>query len=501
MKNGVGYITLTDGKVHFLFRPNRNVRPMVLSMAADTDERGVELVVDFALTNGMPLDRVCVAVDGRDCILRNYMFPVRSKRELDRVVSFELEDVLPMDQHELIHDYFKGDSEGAMSFVSVAALRRSRVEELLGLFDAHGVVVDRLDVDVAAFGRACGSQFAEYEQCVGLEIGTDRTLFCHLVKGKVRKVFVIPWGESLLVERFAKESGLSVGEADRFMVLDNGGDGDHQALYRKHMELFLRKLLREVYRLLGDVEIPSRFIVSGEIVRFQLFREVFTEGFDGTLDVWEERCLEPGLELDEGQRGSGVAVGYGNAEEAGGRFNFCKEEFASVCPDSCWKQDVIHLGTLLLCVLLAWGVYAYSSMVSGERELKRLNEATAQQYRKALPDLNPNMALMQYESILSAKLQALTGDTEGGPDESTTSVIETLRTVSKTVSRDIDVEFISLNLDGKRIDLQGEAGSMNDVDTIRAALGAVDIFKGVKIKNAMKDKRTSKIRFEMEVER
>jgi len=140
-------------------------------------------------------------------------------------------------------------------------------------------------------------------------------------------------------------------------------------------------------------------------------------------------------------------------------------------------------------------------MLSGERELKRLNEAIAQQYRKALPDLNPNMALMQYESILSAKLQALTGDMEGSPDESTTSVIETLRTVSKAVSRDINVEFVSLNLDGKGIDLQGEAGSMNDVDTIRAALGAVDIFKGVKIKNAMKDKRTSKIRFEMEVER
>lgn len=501
MKNGVGYITLTDGKVHFLLRPDRQSEPLMLTAPASTAEEGADAVLDFAMDNGLDLTRAVVAMDGRDCFVRNFALPIRGGRQLDQVVSFELEDDLPLSGQELVTDYFRGSGQDGTSYVLAAAAKKSVVADLLSAFEAKGVQVEKLDLDVAAFARACGARTGEYESSVGLDIGTDRTLFCLLAKGRVRMGAVIPWGESDLVDAVAKAGDMSREEVGRLMVMGDGADDDTSELLDTHLEKFLQKMLREVYRLLGEHEWPRRFVVSGEIVRNQRFRSIFESVSDGSLDVWEESCLKLGDEVDLGQRGLGLAVGYGTAEESGGSLNLLKGEFAFAGGNTAWVREALYLGVLLLAVGLAWGGYAYSSVVSGERELAYIRSATTELYKEALPGVQEGLAPMQYQSILSSRLESLTGQTAGGQEADTAAVIDTLLTVSKVLNRKIDVEFISLNLDLKRMDIQGQTRTMKDVDSIRGALVKTKSFNQVKVKNATADKRTKRIRFEIEVDR
>lgn len=507
MKNGIAYITLSDGKMHFLLRQDKNSEPLRVSSSVSSDEEALTMAVNYAEGNDAMFERAVVAIDGRKCVLRNYQLPIQNRGQLDQVVGFELGEDLPFEQHELITDYFRGRYSGGVSFLSAGALKKDFLSTLIGTFREQGVDIERIDVDVAAFARACVSRSSDYERCIGLEVGADRTLFCHLVDGKVQSLSIIPMGESSLVESFAKKNDLSVEEVDRVMVFAGGSqDGDSeqdiQEAFREELAAFVRKQMREVYRLVGDTEWPSRFVVSGDIVRIQAFREVFEEVSEGHLDVWDELFLKLGDEVDEGQRGSGLATSFGLAEESGASFNFRKGEFAFAGAHSPWRQEIWFFASLLLAVMLAWGGYAYSTLIANDRELTYLEEATLQIYKDALPEVSQSLAPSQYQSIMTSRVAALTGTSQNDKSgKSAASVIETLRAVSAVLNKEIDVEFLSLTLDSKRIDIQGETKTMNAVDSVRSTIEKTKIFQGAKIKNATVDKKSKRIRFEIEVTR
>lgn len=500
MKNGIAYITLTDGKTLFLMRKDKNSEPVMVSVAAATAAEGVAGALGVAMDNGLSFDKAVVALDGRNSFLRNYSLPIQGKRQLDQVVTFELDDDLPLDGNVLVRDHFRGSYSGGMSHVCAAGVNREIVSGVIEAFDEQGVEVRKIDLDVAAFGRACASRFKDGDRFVGLDIGQDRVLICLVEAGKTRMLSVAPWGEAMLAEDIARQTGLTEAEIDRLMVLGEGEESAREAL-ATCLDKFLNRILREVYRLLGEVEWPTMFVVSGEIVRVEQFKDTFESVSEGSVTIWEEACLKLGDELDDGQRGSGVAVGYGTAEESDHGFDFRKEEFSLAGGRSSIQRELFYVAGLLLAMALAWGGYAYASLVSGERELEYLREATMQQYRDAIPEVGQDMALMQYQSILSSKLDVLTGTPAGGKAGDAASVIDTLRTVSAVLAKKIDVEFLSLSMDTKRIDLQGQTRTMKEVDTVRASLVKTKAFKSVKVKNAVADKRTKRIRFEIEVVR
>lgn len=499
MKCGIGHITFTDGKARFLFRADRHAEPVLHEVEAPSFGEGLDGLLDFAGRENIPLTRAVAALDGRDCILRNFTLPVRNPRELERAVAFEFEDGLPLSPAEVVVDHFRGDVEGAVSHVAACAVRRDRLESLLESFSERGVMLMRVDVDAAAFARACGAGYPDAEFLAGLDIGRDRTLFCLLRKGRVRRLAVIPWGESELLDGFARESGVSADEAGRLLLLGPSGKGadEHAELLTRHQERFFLRLFREVGRHLDDTGMPSRLVVSGDIVRAQGFRTMLREELSAEVDVWEERCLAPGLELDEGVRGTGLAVAYGLAEERGGAINFRKGDYRLADAGE-GPRGWLYPAAALAAVLLAWGVYAYASAVGDGRQLELYRSATRQLYAEALPDVSGDLEPVQYRSVVENRMAAMAADGAGETDESG-SVIHLLLAVSRVVTQ--DVELSTMTLDGKRLNFQGEAATMGDVDAARTALEGAGLFRSVKIVNAVADRRSSRIRFEIVVER
>ncbi len=100
MKNGVVYITLSDDKMHFLYRRDRNVDPLMLSTTVQSDDDIPRMVVQFASDNDIEPDRAVVAMDGRRCMLRNYAMPIQRRRQLDQAVQFEMDDDIPFERDE-----------------------------------------------------------------------------------------------------------------------------------------------------------------------------------------------------------------------------------------------------------------------------------------------------------------------------------------------------------------------------------------------------------------
>jgi len=370
----------------------------------------------------------------------------------------------------------------------------------LSVFSERGLEVEALNVDAAAFARTCCRLFPDQERSVGLDIGRSRILFCDLVHGKVRRLAVIPWGENALVESVARAGDLSPEEVDRLMVFaDAHEQSEHHELLRKQAEAFLRRLLREVARQLGDDSFPGHFILSGEIVRMQGFREMFSEFSQSRLDIWDEVFFKPGEEIDEGQRGSGLASVYGTAQEGAPAFDLRRGEFALARANSGWRRDLHAAIVFLVFVCLAWGGFSYASLSAKERELSVLEQATRQVYLEVLPDVSSSLAPVQYQSILVSRLDDLRGTSVQGEEGGDQTVIEILRQMSTSLASDLDVEFLSLALDRKRIGCNGRAHSMAEVDKVRKAMAGTEIFREVKIRSAVADKRDGGVHFEIEV--
>jgi len=505
MKNGVAYIALSDGKVHFFYRQDKTTEPLILSASVESDKAALQMVVRLAADNSLPLEQAVIAIDSRHSILRNYCLPVQGKRQLDQMVAFQVAEDVPVPAEELVFDHFRGNAAGGISYVMSAAVRRDALSYLLDEAELQGLDILRVDLDVAAFARSCATGFSEHDGCVGLEVGQERTLFCYQAKGRTQRLAVIPWGENLLAESVARDLGVSRDEVDRLMLFpgSDSEDGNGKVfvdVLGEHLQIFVRKLVREAQRQLGDMDWPSLFVLSGEIVRLQDFRGTFEDVAVSRLAIWDEYCLKLGDEFEAGQRGSGLATVHGVAEESGDAFNFRKGEFHRPDSASVLQKQLWHAAVVLLSLGVAWGAYAYASLVSGERELAYLNAATREVYAAALPDVNDSMALVQYQSILASRLSVLTGDSNAG-GERALPVIEILRSVSRVLDKKVDVEFISMSLDGKQIDLQGETKSMASVEKVRTAFVKTKAFKDVKIKSATVDKRSRKVRFEIGVER
>lgn len=505
MKNGIGYITLSDNMVHFLMRREKNTSPLCFSAPASLDAEAVNALMEYAVANDVTFEHAVVAIDSRHSILKNYQLPLQSMKQIDGVIGFELEEDMPFEQDDVISDYFRGRYHQGESFVCAAALKKERISSLLPLFREEGIAVTALDLDVASFARACCQQFSEHERCVGLEIGHERTLFCCLSLGKVLKLAVIPWGESALAEALADAGAFSADAVERMMLFsdtnsDHGMDEEHE-IFLKQVDVFLRKLMRETLRQLGDVPLPVHFVLSGNIVRMQGFRERFEEISQCGMDIWDELFLKLGEEVEAGQRGSGLATAYGTAEESGPAFDFLKEEFAPPRSASGWQQDIRFMAVFLLLVLFAWGGYAYASLLAQERELAVLEQSILRIYQDALPDVSENLVPLQYQSILSSRLEDMSGKTTDDLQRDGLPVIEVLNRISSALRDDVDVEFVHFSLDGSRIGFHGEVPAMGDVESIRKAIVEIGVFHEVKIRSAVADAQSRRVRFEMDVVR
>lgn len=500
MKNGVAYLTFTDGNIFFLLRKNKQDKPLMHFEPADSIADGIRTALGFAEKNDITIDRAVLSIDGRMVVLRNYMLPIKRKSQLGQAVAFEMADDIPFDAEEVVIDHFRGFYGEGFSHVSAVAAKKDYISEIMAVFREFAVCVEKIDVDVAAFAKACSTHFANCEFCVGLEIGQDRTLFCRLCRGNVLTLAVIPWGEGLLARAVARDCDIPLEEVDRVLIFDSLSGERIDEVVAGLLDDFVRRLLREVYRLSGNEQCPSHFVLSGNVIRVQNFRNVFAAVADSEVHVWEECCFSLGDEIDEGQRGSGLASGFGTAEDSGPGFNFRKGEFAVPGTFDSWRRDVVFLCLVFVALMVAWGGYAYATLMSGQREFVYLNEAMLQVYRDALPGVSEDLAPVQYQSILTSKIDILSGDSRNASDDVSMSVIETLKAISVVLDKKIDVELLNLSLDGRRIDIQGETKTMNEVDVIRSALtGRANVFKDVNVKNAIVDKRAGKVRFEIEV--
>lgn len=498
MNKNTAYILFTDDTVYGIGQNDSDKTVLCLSKFDNYLDASKD-ITERLHEDGAVFTKCAVAIESEKCVIRNYEFPFSGKKRIQNVVDFEIQEDIPFEKGDIIHDFFVGNYRNKTSFTAVSATNKNIVKEVLSSFAALRLEVESIDTDIACFSRACINVANDIEYCVGLDVGQNRTLCCLLESGKVHKIGSIPFGESYLKQAIGVAAGVSKDEVERTLLFQDAvaqEQKEQQAIASDMLEKFCQRLVRDCLRLLPKDTSDPLFLVSGDIVRATGFREAFQKASETEVRIWEELYFAPGEEIDEGQRGSGLATVYGLIMPNGPSFNFRKDEFALVKPISTLRKDGIRYGALVLLFVLSFTLALYSQIKFKEEKVELLTNKTLQAYEKALPQVSKGLQLAQYESILSSRLDVLTGDNES-KSNNIEPVIYVIREISAAIENNIDIEITNMSLDDKQITIQGETASLAAVEKIRKLLNNSNQFESVDIKNAVADKKKNIIRFDI----
>ncbi len=271
---------------------------------------------------------VCASLSGNAVIVKKITLPVMTKSELDESISWEAEQYIPFEIHDVSLDYQILDpgtgpeSRGTMEVLLVAA-KKEKIGDYTGVITLAGRTPVIVDVDAFALQNA-------YEANYGLEPGEVIVLLnagasaidVNILQGD-ESVFTrdISMGGNAYTEAVQKDLDLSFDAAEE---LKKGTPVDG-ATFEEALPVLravTENVLLEVQKTFDFFAATSsdqinRIVLSGGASRVDGFREMLQERFDTPVEdfdpfrtvTWDAKTLD----ADPIEVGSSAAVAVGLA--------------------------------------------------------------------------------------------------------------------------------------------------------------------------------------------
>lgn len=191
------------------------------------------------------------SISSSQVIFKTMKLPFDDPEKINRVVSFEVEPLLPFAISEAVIDFIitKQHPDDKSSEVLIAAVQKQYIAQTLELFSAAGVQPEVISVDLLqlyAFYKMIPDYSELADGVVLLDINSHITKIAYILDGQLRFIRTLSFGISNIVKSISND--LSINKHDTLsMIHIVGFSAEHadpaykQALH-KIAELFLSKL-------------------------------------------------------------------------------------------------------------------------------------------------------------------------------------------------------------------------------------------------------------------
>jgi Tfp pilus assembly PilM family ATPase len=415
-------------------------------------------------------------------------FPFESTKKIDAVLTFELDDRIPLDVEDIVFDYRVTQQSEGHTRCLVAFAKRTDI----GSFLAALLAVE-IDPKEVGFGPLLLGAIPALEQTEStdesvliIDLGHHTTHVSLLSENRMDFARDIPLGCSGLQVSVAKNFELN--DADAFKVMVEEGSlilstdstrelAVHEACTQGFMPL-LRELKRTWLSLSSrETGLPSKILLVGggslisgvdTLIESALKRPVIL------LTPFEARTATRSTthELRLYAKASALTNLKGTAK-LGGRINLRQDEFAYTGDFSQIRGRLIttSFGIILCLILLAMLGIAK----------KRVLEAKHSQLQREVASISKSVLGVESNEV-SALTQALEEDFEADfsaiPPRSVTELLHDISTeLDNTLT--IDIDRIEINLERKSLVLRGKAPRPSDVEDLTEALEKMKCFRDV----------------------
>ncbi|MHC5081937.1 MAG: type IV pilus assembly protein PilM, partial [Planctomycetota bacterium] len=198
-------------------------------MEVSSEETQRDIIREVISTYGIKTRRVVTAVSGRSVIVRYVSMLQMSDEDLQNAIKFEADKYIPFEVEEVVLDCQRleddtttqSESGEAEMKVLLVAVKRSLVDDHVGLIQQAGLVPTIIDIDAFALGNAfefrdlLSPRMEEKEKVVALiDIGANKTNI-NIKRGRIsyftREIYL---AGNDFTDAISKRLGLDIHEAE-----------------------------------------------------------------------------------------------------------------------------------------------------------------------------------------------------------------------------------------------------------------------------------------------
>lgn len=280
----------------------------------------VEAIKSAVSKAGITATDATIAISGRELIIKKVQIPEVPDKDVAGVVQLEAEHHIPFAIDEVFLDYHTvGQHDGVMDLILVA-VKKSKVNEYVGVVEAAGFTAAIVDVD----GFALGNQFElnhpeDVEEAVALiDIGAS-VMKTNVVRGGTT-IFArdIPFGGNNYTQAIAEHLKIPFGQAEA-AKLGQDASMTWDSLVPA-LETISRELSLEVQRTFdyfastGESERVAKIILAGGCAQLPGLSEYLSSSWGIPVELarpFERLEVDPQYAEEVNAAGPALAVAVG----------------------------------------------------------------------------------------------------------------------------------------------------------------------------------------------
>ncbi|MHC4780817.1 MAG: type IV pilus assembly protein PilM [Planctomycetota bacterium] len=272
-------------------------------MDLSSEETQRDVIREVISTYGIKTRRVVTAVSGRSVIVRYVSMLQMSEEDLQNAIKFEADKYIPFEVEEVVLDCQKIEEEVQTQTESgepemkvlLVAVKRSLIEDHVGLIQQASLIPTIIDIDAFALGNAfefrdlLSPRMEEKEKVVALiDIGANKTNI-NIKRGRVsyftREIYL---AGNDFTDAISKRLGLETHEAE----LLKRDAGDRIGELMESVSPTLEDLGNEIHLSFDyfenqfDAEVEEVYLSGGGAL-FPQLEETFTRIFDRKTMLWD----------------------------------------------------------------------------------------------------------------------------------------------------------------------------------------------------------------------
>jgi type IV pilus assembly protein PilM len=280
----------------------------------------VEAIRSAVSSAGIKATEATIAISGRELIIKKVQIPEVPAKEVGAVVQLEAEHHIPFAIEEVFLDHHTvGQHDGVMDLILVA-VKKSKVNEYVGVVEAAGLAAIIVDVD----GFALGNQFElnnpeESEEAVALiDIGAS-IMKTNVVRGGTT-IFArdIPFGGSNYTQAIADHLKIPFEQAEAAKLGQDASitwDSLVPALETVSRELSLEvQRTFDYFASTGESERIGKIVLAGGCAKLPGLSDYLSSSWGIPVELarpFERIAVDPRYAEDVNAAGPALAVAVG----------------------------------------------------------------------------------------------------------------------------------------------------------------------------------------------
>lgn len=457
--------------------------------------------------NDLYSDEYKVSLSSSLAVLRNWTFPFSSKKQIAQALDFELEQEIPFSPLEGVTDIQFGTKAAHGRSVTSATLHKEYLSAFLEELLLHDINPQLVTLDAFSLANIA-SKIEKNAPTLLLDVGMQHTLLVYIDEGTPYAISQIPHGLQGIKKALQQQVNATEDEIERKLFFLNLASDSSDA-FQKALIQQLQQLARQITLSANATGAKANTILlCGDLAKLQGVEAFFSDELTTPVTALHKHSnaaefisIEDKNDWLECIPALGLVENSQFALQKQQVINFRKNEFSfhkKLDP----LTATLKYTTAIACILMfAWAGSLVAQGYQKAQEAEALTRSLKQTLRKTLPDVNGSFGTIQYTSILKSRLAQLEGRAASNQSQPSIDSLDLLQALHQSTPKTLDVAIENIRISEKNIGLVGTTNSYNTLEKVRAQLSRNPYFSAVTIRGATNQKKQSRIRFELEIEK